>query len=374
MVERYISAHTSQRKFSFFDGYKGTFYYERSDVMNLDEIFSFDNLYEAHKDCRRSKQHIREIISFELNLSSNIAKLVKALKNKTYKFGKYYSFYIYEPKERLIEALPYKDRVVIKCFCNVVLIPKLKNKLINDNVACRKGKGTLYGIKRLEIFLKREYSKNKTNEIYYLKCDIKKYFPSINHEILLNLLSKLDFSDDEIWFIKKTINEQPSKSAIGLPLGNQTSQWYALLYLNNVDRLIKEKLRIKGYVRYMDDMILLHKDKSYLRFCKDKIEKMCKENLALELNKKTQIGKVKYGIDFLGFRHILTKTGKVVRKLRKSSKIRLKHHLKILSKLKNKEVVDKDYVLVRKNAYYAHILYSSEKRLIKSLHDCNKNI
>lgn len=336
--------------------------------MNLSEIFSFENLYQAHKECRRSKQHLREIISFEINLSVNLTKLVKSFEKRSYKFGNYYRFRIYEPKERLIEALPYKDRIVIKCFCNVVLVPKLKNKLINDNVACQKGKGTFYGIKRLEKFLKREYLKNNNNEIYFLKCDIKKYFPSINHEILINGLSKLNFSEDEMWFIKKTIVEQPNKEKIGLPLGNQTSQWYALFYLNKVDRLIKEKLRIKGYVRYMDDMILIHRDKSYLQRCKIEIEKMCNDDLNLELNKKTQIGKVKYGIDFLGFRHVLTPTGKVVRKLRRSSKDRLKKHLKNLKKLEEKKLVDNDYVLMRKNAYYAHILYSNEKKLIKSLH------
>lgn len=336
--------------------------------MNLSEIFSFENLYQAHKECRRSKQHLREIISFEINLSVNLTKLVKSFEKRSYKFGNYYRFRIYEPKERLIEALPYKDRIVIKCFCNVVLVPKLKNKLINDNVACQKGKGTLYGIKRLEKFLKREYLKNNNNEIYFLKCDIKKYFLSINHEILINDLSKLNFSEDEMWFIKKTIVEQPNKEKIGLPLGNQTSQWYALFYLNKVDRLIKEKLRIKGYVRYMDDMILIHRDKTYLQKCRIEIEKMCNNDLNLELNKKTQIGKVKYGIDFLGFRHVLTSTGKVVRKLRRSSKDRLKKHLKNLKKLEKKKLVDHDYVLIRKNAYYAHIIYSNEKKLIKSLH------
>lgn len=336
--------------------------------MNVEEIFSFENLYNAHKSSRRSKGHIREIVSFEVNLSYNIASLVKSLRNKTYKLGNYYRFYIYEPKERLIEALPYKDRVVIKCFCTNVLIPMIEKRLINDNVACRKKKGTLYGIRRLEYFLKKAYKQNKTNEIYYLKCDIKKYFPSIDHDILFSLLKILPFSKDELWFIDKTINEQPGNSKMGLPLGNQTSQWYALFYLNKVDRLIKEKLRIKGYVRYMDDMILIHEDKEYLRKCKKEIEKMCKEELKLELNNKTQIGKVKYGIDFLGFRHILTKTGKVVRKLRKSSKQRLKSHLKTLNKLKVKNLVDNDYVMVRKNAYYAHILYSNEEKLIKTLH------
>lgn len=99
--------------------------------MNINEIFTFENLYGAHKNSRRSKGHLREIVNFEINLSYNITSLVKSLINKTYRLNKYYKFYIYEPKERLIEALPYKDRVVIKCFCNNVLIPMIEKRLIN---------------------------------------------------------------------------------------------------------------------------------------------------------------------------------------------------------------------------------------------------
>lgn len=337
--------------------------------MNISSIFTFENLYDAHKSSRLSKQHKKEIINFEINLSSNIYKLRKRLLNKTYKLGGYHSFYIYEPKERLIEALSYQDRVVIKCFCNVVLIPKLEPLLINDNVACRKEKGSLYGIKRLEKFLKREYLKENNNDVYFLKCDIKKYFPSIDHEILISLLKKENFSNDEMWFIEKLIKEQPNTTGKGLTLGNQSSQWFALYYLNKVDRLIKENLKIKGYVRYMDDMILIHPDKAYLQKCKKIIELYCKKNLKLELNQKTQIGKASLGIDFLGFRHILTRSGKVVRKLRKSSKIRMKRHLKTLNKLYKKQIVDKPYVLMRKNSFYAHIMYSNEKNLMKYLHN-----
>lgn len=336
--------------------------------MTLQEIFNFENLYEAHRSSRLAKQHKKEIINFEINVYSNIYKVMKQMERRSYKLGAYHNFYIYEPKERLIEALSYKDRVVIKCFCNNALIPKLDRLLINDNIACRKNKGTLYGIKRLEKFLKHEYIKHGDNDIYYLKCDIKKYFPSIDHQILLTLLNEVDFSTDEMWFIQKLIKEQPTQTGKGLTLGNQSSQWFALFYLNKIDRLIKEKLRIKGYVRYMDDMILIHSDKKYLQECKKEIEKYCKEKLKLELNEKTQIGKVSNGIDFLGFRHILTRTGKVITKLRKSSKIRMKRHIKNLNKLYEKNLVDEDYILMRKNAYYAHILYSNEKKLIKTLH------
>ena len=139
--------------------------------MELEEIFTFENLYQAYKQCRKSKQHKGEVIRFETNLSTNISNLVKEIASKKYKLGKYKEFLIYE---RIIEALPFKDRVVIKCFCDVVLRDKIEKKLIYDNAACRKNKGTAFAIKRLEKFLREEYRKENNNKIYFLKCDIKK--------------------------------------------------------------------------------------------------------------------------------------------------------------------------------------------------------
>ena len=119
----------------------------------------------------------------------------------------------------------------------------------------RKNKGTLFGMYRLAYFLKKEYFKENNNKVYYLKCDIRKYFPSINHNILISNLRKAGFSDEEIWFLEKIIKEQPNNNDKGLQLGNQSSQWFALYYLNRIDRLIKKELKIKNYVRYMDDFI-----------------------------------------------------------------------------------------------------------------------
>ncbi len=328
--------------------------------MRLEEIFTFENIYEAHKKCRKSKQHKGEVIRFEVNLSENIYKLVNEIKTRKYKVGKYKQFIIYEPKKRLIEALPYRDRVMLMCFCEHSLIPRLDKKLIYDNVACRKNKGTLFGMDRLKHFLKKEFFKENNNKIYYLKCDIRKYFPSINHNILLSKLKKAGFSEDEMWFLEKIIREQPNSIERGLPLGNQSSQWFAIFYLNSLDRFIKEKLQIKGYIRYMDDFILIHRDKKYLQYCLKEINKVCNNELDLELNEKTQIGLVSNGIDFLGFRHTLTDSGKVIRKLRLSAKKRLRKHLKILIKLRKKGLIDDEYVAMRKNAFYAHILYSDE--------------
>lgn len=333
--------------------------------MKIEEIFTFENLYEAYKGCRKSKQHKGEVIRFEANLSVNITNLMNDIIKKKYKLGEYRIFFIYEPKKRVIEALPFKDRIVIKCFCDVVLRNKIEKKLIYDNAACRIKKGTTFAIKRLEKFLKDEYRKENNNNIYYLKCDITKYFPSINHKILLNLLKKIGFSEDEMWMIEKLIKEQPNEANIGLPLGNQSSQWFALLYLNVIDRFVKEVLRVKGYIRYMDDMILIHRDKSYLQHCLKEIENKCKTDLKLSLNQKTQIGVVRNGIDFLGYRHILNKNGSITRKLRASSKQRLKRHLKTLKKLRDKDIVDDNYVYIRKNAFYNHIKNTKESKKLK---------
>ena len=334
--------------------------------MELEEIFTFENLYDAYKNCRKSKQHKGEVIRFEANLSSNISNLAKDIVTKKYKLGKYKEFLIYEPKERVIEALPFKDRVVIKCFCDVILRDKIEEKLIYDNAACRKDKGTLFAIKRLEKFLRDEYRKEQDNKIYFLKCDIKKYFQSIDHEVLLKLLNKIGFSSDEMWLIEKLVKEQPNNANVGLPLGNQSSQWFALLYLNVIDRFVKEELRVKGYIRYMDDMILIHRDKSYLQYSLSEIEEKCKNELKLSLNQKTQIGMVRNGIDFLGYRHILNEDGSITRKLRASSKQRLKKHLKTLYKLRIKNIVDDEYVYIRKNAFYNHIKDTEESLKLKS--------
>ena len=112
--------------------------------MELSKIFTFENLYKAHKHCRNSKQHKGEVIRFEINLSANISNLVRDIQTKKYKLGDYKQFMIYDPKERLIEALPYKDRVVLWCFCKNSLEPRIQKRLIYDNVACRVGKGTKF--------------------------------------------------------------------------------------------------------------------------------------------------------------------------------------------------------------------------------------
>lgn len=322
----------------------------------LEEAFTFEKLFDAHKKCRVSKQHRKDTVSFEINISQNLTSLSKDIFSKKYKPGKYKIFKIFEPKERIIEALSYKDRVVLMAFCSNIIEKKLEKSLIYDNVACRKGKGTFFGIQRLHKFLKDYYHKFGESG-YFLKCDIKKYFQSINHEILLKNLAKTSLDEEDLWFINTILQSKNNDTKVGLPIGNQTSQWFGLFYLNIVDRLIKEKLRIKYYVRYMDDMILIHNDKEYLKYCKQEIEKCVNEKLNLQLNSKTQIGQLKSGIDFLGFRHILMPNGKILRFLRSQAKVKLKKKLKLLKKIKTSELVDENYIKVRLNAFNAHLCH-----------------
>lgn len=329
----------------------------------LKQAFEFEKLMQAHKFCRKSKQHRREVINFETNLGVNLVTLSNQLLTKNYNIGNYKTFKIYEPKERMIEALHYRDRLVLMAFCVNIIQPKVEKCLIYDNVACRKGKGTLFGIKRLDGFL-RKFFKSHGNKGYFLKCDVTKYFQSINHEILYKNLSKTCLDHEDLYMVKLILDSKNFESGVGLPIGNQTSQWFGLFYLNPIDRLIKEKLGIKYYVRYMDDMILVHHDKEYLKFCKQQIEKTLNQELKLTLNSKTQIVSLKNGIDFLGFRHILTPTGKVIHLLRGQAKLKMKKKFKFFSKLKQNNLVDDDYLNSRLNAYKGHLKHSDAYKFL----------
>ena len=329
--------------------------------MELEDIFTFENLLEAHKLCRLSKQHKHATIMFELEAGTAISSLAAELKAKTYRLGKYKRFKVYDPKERIIEALPYKDRVALMCFCKNSLEPRLEKRLIYDNAASRVGRGTDFAIGRLHGFMRRLHVNTRGGDIYFLKCDISKYFASIDHDILLSKLGACGFSEGEMWFMELVIRSYGSS---GVPLGNQTSQWFALLYLDEIDRLVKEKLRVKSYVRYMDDFILLSEDKGLLRECKAEIARTCGQDLKLRLNAKTQIGRLKNGLDFLGFNHRLLETGKIVRVMRAAAKRRQRHYIKTISRYYLDDIVDDEYLGARQAAFRAHLKGTKQKKFV----------
>ncbi len=330
-------------------------------VMEFKQAFSFLELYKCHTLCRRNKQHKNETINFELNLARKLAHISKELMNKTYSPLPYRSFYVFEPKKRIIDSLSYSHRIVQRSLCDNILRPRLEKVLIYDNAACRVNKGTHFALDRLKKFIKLEkinYGKN----FYFLQCDIKKYFQNIDHDNLKNMIAQLNFEPNTNWLINTFIDtysyETRNGKKYGIPIGNQTSQWFALLYLNGMDKFIKEKLRIKFYVRYMDDFILIHHSKKYLKYCYEQIKNYV-ESLGLFLNHKTQINKITRGISFLGFRTTISANGGVIRLLKGGTKTRLKNNYKKLRFLYKYNAIDDEYLKIRFTSYKNHYFHAS---------------
>lgn len=316
-------------------------------VYSFEEAFSFGEFLKAHKICRRNKGHKREVIEFELNLYENALKLSSSVLNGTYKIVKYRKFEIFEPKKRIIESLPYKHRLVQYLLCKNILEPMLEPRFIHANAACRCGKGTDFARNLFETYL-RKVAKKYKGEAYFLKCDVRKYFASINHKFLLEKFEKLPFEEKTFSLLKMIIKSGGETK--GLPIGNLTSQWSALFYLNNIDRIIKEQFQMKYYVRYMDDLVLISNDYTKLLEVKKRVV-FEGEKLGLIFNEKTQISKVSQGITFIGYRYVITKSGKLLKLLTQNTKKRIKSNLKRLYFLKNNNLADADFLDVRVGCY-----------------------
>ena len=328
-------------------------------------LTEFENIYRAYRQSAKEKHHKNEVIQYETNLHMQLWYLQERLKNREYQPSGYHKFMIYDPKEREIQALSFADRVFQHLLCDTILRPYFEPRLIYDNAACRQGKGTHFALKRLEKFFHDHYKKCGANG-YILKFDIRKYFPSIDHEVLKEKLS--GFPDEEVKkLLYLIIDSYVADAGKGLPMGNQSSQWFALYYLDRLDRLIKEKLRIKGYVRYMDDGVLIHESKEYLQECLRQMQKLVAEE-KLEFNQKTQIFPVSQGVDFLGWHFYMTDTGKVLRRLRTSNKKRFKRRLKAFQMQYAQGIKTLDEITQSLNSYQGHLKYGHTWRFRKHVY------
>ncbi len=288
------------------------------------QAISFESLFKAHMRARKSKRFKKEVIEFELNLSKNLWALHYDLLYGRYKVGGYHKFMIYDPKEREIQAISYRDRVVQHSICDNYLTPLLERRLFFYNVACRKKKGTSCAVAALKRFMCEHYKRNG-NTGYFLKADIKKYFNSVDHFVLKRLLADLHVPSDMLALLFLIIDSYCFSPNKGLPMGNQTSQSFALLYLDGVDRVVKENLSVKFYVRYMDDLIAVIPKKIFAVTVLSAIADGAASRL-LFLNKKSQIISFGNGVEFLGRRFFIGKNGEVVQKLTRSAKKRVKKH------------------------------------------------
>lgn len=333
-------------------------------MTDFETMCSFENLYDAYKKARSGKRDKAACAEFELRTLDNIAKLREELVNKTYKMQKYNTFLVHEPKERVVMASSFRDRIVQHSLCDNVFQKRILPHFIYDNYASQKGKGTHFGLRRLHKFMYQYYC-NHGSEGWILKGDISKYFYSIDHDILKRQIQKLIQDKDILNLCNLIIDSTEGK---GLPIGNQTSQAFALLYLNDLDHLIKDKMGIKYYGRYMDDFYIIMPEKEKLKkilgIVKQEVEK-----LGLSLNPKTQIFPLKNGIDFLGFHSYLTDSGKIVKKIRRRSKNNAKRRLRKLLLMRKNGKISKEKVLQSYDCWMNHAKHGNTYHLRKNIED-----
>lgn len=213
----------------------------------FEKIISLENLFLAWDKFRSDKQKKQDVQWFEWRLEENIFKLYRDLKYCRYKHGAYTSFYIQDPKQRHIHKAAVRDRILHHAVF-LGLNPIFEPTFISNSFSCRIDKGVHKGIDILEKTL-RQMSSNNFKSCFVLKCDVKKFFETIDHKILLNIIRKRLKDDNAIWLIEEIIESFPR----GVPIGNLTSQLFANIYLNEFDQFIKQELKIKHYLRYTDD-------------------------------------------------------------------------------------------------------------------------
>jgi len=273
-------------------------------------VVDMDNLLQAARQAQRGKRYRPNVLAFNHHLGEELLGLHQQLRDKTYRPGGYRSFTITDPKPRLISAAPYRDRVVHHALCNVI-VPPLERTLIADTYANRLGYGTHRALQRFVKFAR--------GHRYILQCDVRKYFPSIDHALLKGMMRRKIKCPDTLWLIDAIIDSSnpqggepdyfpgdqlltPLERRRGLPIGNLTSQFFANLYLNGFDHFVKESLQARSYLRYVDDFALFSDDRGFLVAAQQAIEAYL-ASLRLRLHPvKTQIFETRLGANFVGFR------------------------------------------------------------------------
>lgn len=254
----------------------------------------------AWKEFQVRKSNKPDVQEFEIRLIDNILALHRSLLQNRYKHGGYKEFVIHDPKQRLIHKANVRDRLLHHAVFRV-LYPFFDRTFIADSYSSRKGKGTHKALKRFRVFANK-VSQNNTKTCWVLKCDIRKFFASIDHTILIELLKSYIKDNKTMNLLEEIISSHTSEGNIGLPLGNLTSQLFVNIYLNELDQFIKHKLKVRYYVRYADDFVILSNDKDYLIWTKQAIGNFLETYLKLDLHpKKTVIMTLASGVDFLGY-------------------------------------------------------------------------
>ncbi|OQP12614.1 group II intron reverse transcriptase domain-containing protein [Geobacillus thermoleovorans] len=334
------------------------------------QIIDYENLWNAYLNARKNKRFRGDVLEFTHNVEENLIQIQNELIYKTYKVGRYREFYVYEPKKRLIMALPFRDRVVQWAIYQVIE-PLFDRQFIKDSYACRKGKGVQAAADRLQYWM-RKLDRSYENP-YYLKLDISKYFYRIDHDVLISILRRKIKDEDLMWLLETIIHSEDTKfgvplgdhdfeqeriDGVGMPIGNLTSQLFANLYLNELDQYAKHELHAHYYIRYMDDVVILHPDKRELWKMLEEIDIFLRSELRLQLNNKTAIRPIRQGIEFVGYRIWPTH-----RKLKKKTAKKMKRRLRYLKKAYARGEVSADEVRATLMSYLGLMKHADCHRL-----------
>lgn len=331
----------------------------------FNKITDFENLLMAARNAQKAKRFKPATAMFNLDLEKNLLKIQRELREGSYRHGAYHDFIIHDPKRRLISAAPYRDRVLHHALCNIIE-PLFDKTFIYDSYACRRGKGTHAAIERYSLFARKKR--------FVLKCDIQKYFQSIDHDILFNMLSKKIRCCRTMALIEEIINSRTDNSIIhyfpgddlftpyqrkrGIPIGNLTSQFFGNIYLNGFDHFVKEQLRCRHYIRYVDDFVIFGNNRSALRDTRDGISQYLAD-LRLKLHpRKCRVYRTSEGVAFLGFRifpHF--------RFLDKGNALRMRRKIKRWKRLYAQGSIDLVFIRPRMQSWIAHASHGNTHRL-----------
>ena len=337
-------------------------------------MVTYEQLYRCYLKCRKNKRNTINQLKFEINAEQKLLRLEQEINNRTYRPTHSTYFVVDKPKLREVFAADFRDRII-----HHVLVEHLESraepKFIHDSYACRKNKGTHIAVKRLQHFA-RSITQNNFRRAYCLQLDVRSFFISINKDILFDLIKKYTTNSIMVWLTeiiiyndctkncritrgKNLIKHIPAHKTLfkqaknkGLPIGNLTSQFFANTYLNELDQFIKHTLKCRYYLRYMDDLLILHHDETRLKKWADDIRMFLKKKLDLSLNEnKTSIMPVTNGVDYLGY---------IVRPFYVLVRRRVVNNLK--SRLYSRTLNRKAYM-----SYMGHFKHANTHKLQKSI-------
>jgi len=332
-----------------------------------DDIPDISELFQAYFDCRQNKRNTAQALEYEMNFEDKLFDLYDRLINQTYEPGQYIFFLLTDPKPREVWASQFEDRIVHHLLYNR-LFDRFVGSFIHDSYSCIPNKGTHRAVARLDRFV-RSATENYQKSCYYLQCDVESFYMNINKHITFDILCRKIQDSWWKWLTHTTLFSDPREnyilnspqwklnliprhkslfsrpSHIGVPIGNLPSQFGANIYLNELDQFAKHQLKLKYYIRYADDIVILHPDAQHLNYCYQRMDEFLQNNLKLNFHpKKKVLQPSNRGINFVGY---------VV-----------KHHRKYIRKrtvanFKNKKYVDVDQSICTINSYFGFFKHAN---------------